>query len=257
MTVNDIYLFLEQIAPFKNQESYDNSGFLIGEQNAIVTQICICLDITVDVVNEAKEKGANLIISHHPVIFKPISGIKANSPVYELIKNEINVISAHTNFDAVVMADLMLELLEFPNCSNIGEVIETVGNDGAGMGKMVQVSIPITPTNLARMCKKAFNSPSVRYVPHYGSIYNIGVCPGSGGRIIDLAAEKRCDALITGEVKHSDMLKAYNMGMTLVEAGHYYTEIAFCEFLKRRLYDQYPQIPVFVAGNSEDVCKYL
>ncbi|MDR2559474.1 MAG: Nif3-like dinuclear metal center hexameric protein, partial [Oscillospiraceae bacterium] len=151
MKVSEIYSFLEQSAPFKYQEKYDNSGFLIGDKSAEVAKICLCLDITLDVIAEAAEKGANLIISHHPVIFKAISDIKANTPVHKLIKHEINAICAHTNFDVAVMADLMIELLDFPKN---GSVIEIVSPDGAGFGRFSDLSEPVTADKLAEKCKQ-------------------------------------------------------------------------------------------------------
>jgi len=252
MTVNEIYTYLETIAPFKYQESYDNSGFLIGEGDAEVTGICLCLDITPGIITEAHEKDANLIISHHPVIFKAVKNVMAGTPVHKLIKHDINAICAHTNFDVAVMSDIMLALLEFPKSD---EVIEIIAADGAGFGKVVQV-LPLTADELANKCKTVFGSAFVKYTDAGKPLARIGVCSGSGGDAIDFAAEKNCDALITGEVKHSDMIKAHNIGLTLIEAGHYHTEIILCDFLKAEIHEQFPQIPVFIAENSRDICKY-
>jgi dinuclear metal center YbgI/SA1388 family protein len=254
MTVNEVYSFLEKLAPFKYQESYDNSGFLVGAGNAAVTGICLCLDITHSIITEAAEKGANLIISHHPVIFKALSAVKANTPVHSMVKHEINAICAHTNFDAVVMADVMLEKLDLPKN---GGVIEAIGTDGAGMGKISTMHEFISADELAQKCKKAFNSPALRYTSSGKFVNRVGVCPGSGGSVLDAAIEKGCHALIAGEFKHSDMVRALNSGLTLIEAGHFSTEIIFCDFLKSKLYEQFPQTPVFIADNAVDFCKYL
>jgi dinuclear metal center YbgI/SA1388 family protein len=254
MKVNQVFAFLEGIAPFGYQESYDNSGFLIGSGDAEVTKICLCLDITRDVVAEAKEKNANLIISHHPVIFKPLSGIKTNTPVHELIKNDISAICAHTNFDVAVMSDLMLELLGFPKD---GEILEVIKPDGAGFGKAVDLSEAVSADELAKRCKTAFKSASVRYYDSGKAIRRVGVCSGSGGDVIDFAADKNCDALITGEAKYSEVIKAQNIGLTLIEAGHYYTECILCDYFERELNGQYTETPVFIAENSRDFCKYI
>jgi len=256
LTVNDVYLFTEQLAPFKYQDRYDNSGFLIGEPDAKITRICLCLDITLDIIAEAVEKGANLIISHHPVIFKPISGIKAETPVHELIKRGINVISAHTNTDAVFMADAMLDVLGFP-CSN--EFVEVVA-ENVGYGKIVNLPAPLSPAELALKCKNAFNSPFVKYVDGKKPVSRAAVFPGSASSIFDYASVRDCDAFITGEVKHSLFVEAENRGVTLIEAGHYHTEIVFCEFLKNKLYENFKNIEqnsIFIAENSKDFCKYI
>jgi len=254
MRVCDIYAFLEQIAPFKYQESYDNSGFLIGDKNAEIAKICLALDITLSVIAEAAGKGANLVISHHPVIFKALSEVQANTPVHMLVKHEINAICAHTNFDAAVMADLMLDLLGFPRN---GSVIEVTSPDGTGFGRYSDLNEPVSADKLARQCKQVFKSPAVRYHDSGKPAGRVGVCSGSGGAVIDFALEKGVDALITGEVKHSDMVKAVNFGLTLIEAGHFHTEIIFCDFLKSKLYEHFPHIPVFIAENAADTCKYI
>jgi dinuclear metal center YbgI/SA1388 family protein len=254
MKVHEVYAFLEELAPFKYQESYDNSGFLAGDGGAEVKKICLCLDITLGIIAEASEAGANLIISHHPVIFKPLSSVKANTPVHSLAKHEINAICAHTNFDAAVMSDLMLKALNFPQSST---VIEIVDADGTGFGKITDLPEALTADKLAARCKRAFGSPTVRYYDSGKPAKRVGVCSGSGGRIIDFTLGKGADALITGEVKHSDMVGALNSGLTLIEAGHFHTEIVFCDFLKSKLYERFPQTPVFIAENAADFCKYL
>lgn len=254
MTVSDIYSFLDNIAPFKTQESYDNSGFLIGDKNAQVKRVCVTLDITLDVIHEAAEKEANLLISHHPVIFKALKGIKAQTPVFTLIKNDINAICAHTNFDCAVMSDIMLGLLGFPGG---GEVIEPINADGTGFGRIAELEAPVRAKELAERCKAAFKSPAIRYVDGGREIRRVGVTSGSGGSTLDSAIEKNCDAFITGEVKHSQFVQAKNVGLTLIEAGHFHTENPFCGFIKSKLNEKFPQIPVFIAESGGDFYEYM
>jgi len=254
MTVNEIYAFLEELAPFKYQDSYDNSGFLIGDKDAEITGVCLCLDITLDVIAEALKKRANLIISHHPVIFKPLSGVKAKTPVHMLIKHEINAICAHTNFDVAFLSDIMLDLLELPQG---GEAIEPINADGAGFGRIADLPEAVLADKLALKCKQAFNSSVVRYYDAGKPIRRVGVCSGGGGGAFEKAVNKGCDAFITGEVKHSFFIDALNLGITLIEAGHFHTENPFCDFLKKQLHEQFPQIPVFIAENSSDFCEYI
>jgi len=236
MTVREIYAFLEELAPFEMQESYDNSGFLVGDENAVVTGVCLCLDITREVVAEAKIKGANLIISHHPVIFKPLSGVKAQTAVFELVSGNINAICAHTNFDEEILPLIMLSLLGLPQ----GEL-----------------SMEISADELAKRCKTAFKSPFVKYVDGGKPIGRVAVCPGSGGSKFDEAVESGCDAFIAGEMKHSDSVKAKDLGVTLIEAGHYSTEIILCGFMQEKLNGKFPSLTVFAAEAGADFCKYI
>ena len=101
-TIKDIYNFIDSFAPFNTQEEWDNSGLLVGDKNAKVTKILFALDVTSDVIEQAKNVGANLIITHHPVIFKAISNVLSDSLMYKLISNNISIICAHTNYDKAV-----------------------------------------------------------------------------------------------------------------------------------------------------------
>ena len=101
-TVKEIYNYIDSIAPFNTQEEWDNSGLLVGNENAEVNKILFALDATTDVINQAVEYGADLIITHHPVIFKAISNVLSDSLVYKLISNNISIICAHTNYDKAV-----------------------------------------------------------------------------------------------------------------------------------------------------------
>ena len=101
-TVKDIYNFIDSIAPFNTQEEWDNSGLLVGNENAEVTKILFALDATSDVVDQAIKFGANLIITHHPVIFKAVSDVLSDSLIYKLINNNISIICAHTNYVTMI-----------------------------------------------------------------------------------------------------------------------------------------------------------
>jgi len=109
ITVGEIYNYLDKIAPFANQDKTDNAGLLFGDYNAEVKKILVCLDVTNKVVAEAVEKEINLIISHHPLMLRPVSKIVGNDPLRSLTCSNINLISTHTNLDIAVggIADLI------------------------------------------------------------------------------------------------------------------------------------------------------
>ena len=117
MKVKSVYDFLNEYAPFDVFDSFDNCGLIVGSMDANVKAICLCLDITNKVIEEAAKRKANLIISHHPVIFNPLKRIEAGTPVYNLIKYKMNAICMHTNADMTKngVTDIMLELLDFEN----------------------------------------------------------------------------------------------------------------------------------------------
>ena len=256
MKVKAIYDFLDEYAPFSVQDKYDNSGFLVGDINATVKGICLCLDITLDVINEAAANKANLIISHHPVIFDPIKSVTAGDPVYELMKNKISAICMHTNADMAKdgVSNLMLDLLGFERSE---EVLEPVLPDNTGYGKICTLSIETHAKALAEYCKIIFDCTAVRYTETDRPIKRVAVCSGSGGSTLPLAIKAGCDALITGDIKHDVWIDAVNNDFCLIDAGHFHTENILCNYLCGILSRKFHDTQIFVAQSSKDPCSYI
>jgi dinuclear metal center YbgI/SA1388 family protein len=255
-TVGNIYDYLNRIAPFANQEKHDNSGLLIGDFGEKAERVLVCLDVTRKVVEEAIEKGTDLIISHHPLMYHAIRQIRPCDIVYKLVKHGINHIAAHNNVDVAIggTSDLMLAELGFPPSD---EVIETVNKTGSGYGKIVELDTPVTAEELAVKCKTAFECTAVRYVDGGKPIRKIALCAGGGGGYIGLMQERNCEALICGDIKHDVMVFAYNYGLTLIDAGHFHTENILCGDLVLKLQKEFPEISVEKSTNSIDVCEYV
>lgn len=214
-TVKDVYTFIDKIAPFNMQEEWDNSGFLVGDENQVVNKILFALDITTDVINQAMDCGADLIITHHPLIFKPVSNVLSDTIIYKLIENKISIICAHTNYDKAI--DGVNDIL----CNTIGlNNFEKVEN--------TCLNIAYTEKSIFTkdfVCEiKAKLGGIVRYNSIEKSINKIAVCSGSGSDYIQLAKEMECDALLTGDASHHAFLDADEMGFLLVAAGHFETE---------------------------------
>lgn len=256
MTVGDVYRFIDSRAPFNTQDSFDNSGLLVGTMAATVTKIAICLDITRKTAEEAAIQGADLIISHHPVIFHKLSRIDVSNPINILIKNNINAICAHTNVDMAKdgISDMMLELLDIKSDA---AVLEPIHSDGTGYGRIAKLDFAADAPSLAAMCKKAFHCRIVRYYDSGRVIKTVGVYSGAGGSEVNVvnAAEKGCDALITGDVKHSGFIEALNRGMTLIDAGHFHTENIICGKLAAEI-EAALGVETFICENSKDIVSY-
>jgi len=248
ITIIDIYSYLDKIAPFKTQDKTDNCGLLIGDMNAKVDRILICLDVTNAVVKEAVEKNIDLIIAHHPLMYFGVKKLLKPDPIHSLIKNNINFIAAHTNLDVADggVTDLMLTKLGLPKSDvNIDY-----------FGKIVEADKPISSKELAEKCKVAFNCTVVKYVDGGKPISKIGVCSGSGSSLVETAIELGCDAYICGDLRWDRMIHAANYGLTLIDAGHFHTEDIFCEDLVERLRKEFPELDIEKAKNSIDICEY-
>lgn len=254
MTVKDILDHLSELAPLDTAESYDNVGLLVGGADADITGVCCCVDITRDVVREAVEKGANLIISHHPVIFEGLKRIPVWSPVTELIKNDIAAIAMHTNFDIApngVNAELV-ELLWF-NCEYSFE---------NGYGAICEMTRPFTTKSLAEHCKARLGLECVKYSQknaEHKPIRRVAVCCGGGvdRDIMRLARENSIDCIISGDIKHNFWIEAENCGIALIDAGHFGTEKAAAHTLSKLVKNRFPDAVVFSSECERDPCGYI
>ena len=246
-TAGEVYAFIEEIAPFRLQESYDNSGLCVGNKGRKADKILLSLDCTIDVAREAADTGADLIVTHHPVIFRGIKKLDPDSVVGVLVRNDISVISAHTNFDSAVMNDILCKKLGLTPIDCIAE------ENGAKMGCICEHG-GVTAETLADICKEKLGCPTVRYdKANDGLLKRIAVCSGSGGSFLGEVLSKGCDGYITGDVKHDIFVDAYNAGLVVFDAGHFYTEDIFCEYMQGLLKERFPDADISIAKSSGDV----
>ncbi len=214
-TVRDIYNFIDTIAPFTTAEEWDNSGLLVGDENKKVNKILFALDCTENVINQAVSCDADLIVTHHPIIFKPISEVNADSLVYKLIKNNLSIICAHTNYDKAIdgVNDILCKTIELDNITKIENTCLNVG----------ELTTEMNSNEFTQFIKSKLNGV-VRYNSIEKSVKRVAVCSGSGSDYLALAKELNCDALLTGDGSHHSFLDADEMGILLVCAGHFETE---------------------------------
>ena len=257
MTVNEILQYLNTIAPFSFAAADDNIGLLVGNGRTEVSGICCALDITNEVIGEAVKNGANLIISHHPVIFDPLKTVPAGSPVFNLIRAGISAICIHTNFDVSEggVNDALLEMLEFKK----KEVLEVTKPNGIGFGAVVDLPFAFTPVSLAEHCKTSLGIENIKYTRLDIEIKRVAVSCGSGlnDTTMKLARAKRCGAIIPGDIKYHYWIEALNTGMILIDAGHYGTEQCAPHRIAALVTRFHNAVPVFVADSNVEPFFYV
>ena len=243
MTVYDIFSFLDSVFPVNTAMDFDNVGILVGNENDEVKKALISLDCTFDTISTAKANGCNLIITHHPVIFEPLKSMKKGSLVYELLKENISVISMHTNLDVCKggVNSALCKVLELQNID-----FYTV-SDGYVLQKG-EVA-PISPDSFAEFIKQKL-SGQVKYVGGKDTIKTVLVCSGSGGDFIHEAISGGFDALVTADVKHHQFLKAFDNNICLFDAGHFNTEDIVIEPLKELLCNKFCNIEFITTHKS-------
>lgn len=246
--VRDIYSFLDSKYPFSLQENWDNSGLLVDNIYYDTHKVVLSLDITTDVAYETMRKDANLIISHHPVIFHPLKKIDTNNPVFNLIKYDIAAICMHTNLD---IAEGGTNTTIVKKLAEKLEIASTEPLEDSGLGYVVELKELIDTDDFAAILKEIFGNERIRASRFQtSSILRFAVCSGSGGSLLGLAKEKDCDALVTGDVKHDVWIDANNYYMTVFDCGHFHTENIVLWELRRVLEEKFPLLDIEIAENS-------
>ncbi len=241
-TVNEVYKHLDSLMPSSLSCEWDNDGLLCcADNSAEVSRVLITLDITDSAINYAKQNGFDVIISHHPLIFK---GVKAINPdigvsrrLIDLISSNITAMSFHTRLDTVNggVNDTLAEVLGLENV----QTFETEGLDMGRVGELVRV---MNQDELALYIKEKLGAPYVNYNGPKDKIKRLAILGGAGKDEISCAASAGADAYLTGELGHHSLTDASDFGITLFEAGHHYTEFPVCKALENIINTQFPDI---------------
>lgn len=263
--VKDIFHYLDSIAPFATQLDFDNAGFLVGRGDRQVHRLLVSLDITEEVAREAVERGAELVVSHHPVIFHPAKSVTDADPVgrtlLALIEGGVAAICAHTNLDASVggVNDALAQRLGLTDLS----VLEPSGVDGEGhtigIGRVGTLAGGEAPglAAFAAQVKEALGANGVRYVNAGKPVRRVAVGGGACGDMLELAHAQGCDTFVTSDVKYNQFLDARDLGVNLIDAGHYPTENVVCPVLVQKLREAFPEVEVLLTDRHKEVFSYL
>lgn len=247
LKVLDIYNLLNQMAPTNAALSYDNVGLLVGDQQNQVTKAVVTLDCTPAAVDYAIGQSAELIISHHPVIFDPLKSVtnQKGKVVYSCLKNNISVISMHTNLDVADggVNDCLAAAL------GLFDVTSVIDEEGFSFRKG-NLKKTMTADQLAKHIKNTLGG-NVRYTDGGKKITTVAVCGGSGGSELVLAMEN-ADAFITADVKHNLFISAAENEYSLFDAGHFHTENVVVIPLAERLGKSLTQVE-FLPFNGEEI----
>jgi dinuclear metal center YbgI/SA1388 family protein len=224
MKVHDFIDKFERYFPISLASEWDNIGLQIGNENQIISNILLSLDLTDEVISEAIESQSNLIVVHHPVIFKPLKQLVTSNYqsklIHRLIKEDICVYVAHTNFDVsnYGMNTILAEKLQLNNHSVL--LFET---DQEGLGRKGELANEMTIAEYAKFVKKVFNIDTMRLITTSDLnhiVSTAAVVGGSGSHIIHTGLLDEVDVYITGDIKYHDALDAINKGYTIFDVGH-------------------------------------
>ena len=262
-TVKEIYRHLDEKAPFYSQFGFDNAGFLVGRGDKPVRRVLVALDITEEVANEAVQGQADLIVSHHPVIWDAPKSITDETilgrKLLTLITHDIAAICAHTNLDAAKggVNDCLASALGLQET----QLLKTYGTyaDGTPFGIEQVGTLPEGLPSLvefAAVVKEKLNANGVRYVDASRPVCKVAVGGGSCSGSIKEVFAAGCDTFVTADVKYDSFLDAKALGLNLIDAGHYPTENLVCPVLVDWLKTGFPEVEVLLSKHKE-VFNYL
>ncbi len=225
---------LEQIAPPELKESWDNVGLMVGDETEEIHSVLFALDATEEVVEEALSLGCNLIVTHHPLIFQPLSSLnrQRDAKLFRLIENHVNVYSMHTNLDCARdgVNDRLAE------CFDLQDTKVLCSDEETGLGRIGRLREKMSFETFLTLVKSVLNIKYVRYVGDLNrDIRTVAVLGGAGGDYLSHAVQEGADVMVTSEIKHHIALYAQESGMALVDAGHFETENIVFEPLMEQL----------------------
>ena len=253
--VNNIINEMELLAPTYLKEDFDNVGLMVGDKNKEVKKVLLALDCTLKVIEEAKKENVELIITHHPLIFKRPSSITTDTlqgkKIIELIKNDISLYSSHTNLDSVEngLNDTIVSILGFDN-SKILE--KNKRDDKAGLGRIVSLNESIQLEDLISKIKKSLNINNLRVVKGKDKVNKIAIINGSGQDFIGKAVALGADFIITGDTTYHFASDYKEMEISILDVGHFASEqITFFNVMEN-LKEKFKDVEFITSTVEED-----
>ncbi|MFI3172448.1 MAG: Nif3-like dinuclear metal center hexameric protein [Eubacteriales bacterium] len=245
MKCNEILQQIEQDFPPNKAYEWDNVGLLVGRDDKEIKKIYVALDATDAVIEDAITWGADMLLTHHPLIFSPLKKVNnqnfISNRIIQLIQADISYYAMHTNYDIVRMADLASEMLQLEHTLPL-EFTEIEQKEGLGKIGYVEEGRKITINAYAKEVKEIFGLKDVKVFSTGDDMDNklvkkVAILPGSGKSTIETAIRQEADILITGDIGHHEGIDASDRGLVILDAGHYGIEHIFiqdmCEYLER------------------------
>lgn len=222
MTVQELYDKMSEQMPESLREAWDNDGLMCScDLNATVRRVLVALDVTEEIVDYAVEGGFDLIVSHHPLIFRPVTHLVPTShtarKLLRLASGNVSVFSFHTRADKAIggVNDLLAERLELKNVRPFGE---------GDLGRIGELSEDMSLEDFAYILKGQLDTPTVQVADGYNPVRRVAVVGGDGKSYLADAIREGADTFVSGQLSYNTMEEAAELGINMVEGGHFYTE---------------------------------
>lgn len=260
-TVADILNFVETLAPRAMKMDWDNVGLLCGSGKTPVTKVLVALDPFEHVCEEAARWGAELIVTHHPMIFRPLSNVTDETSIgrgiMTLCRHGISAVNAHTNLDQAPggVNDELARKLALVNV----QVLNPAGitDDGESWGLLRAGEVPEQPLDaFLNRVKTLLGCEGLRYVNGGKPVHKVCVGGGSCADGMMEAIGAGCDTFVTSDIKYNQFWDAHDLGLNLIDAGHFYTENPVVDLLAKKLAAAFPEVEVKISESHRDCMKF-
>lgn len=259
--VKDIARAIEEFAPLPLQETYDNAGLQVGNPEMNVSAILLCLDVTEEILKEAKARNCNMIVSHHPLIFKGLKNLTGSTPIQRMaidaLQSDIAIYSAHTNLDAT-FDGVSFEMGNNLELNDMSVLVANPPGSETGLGVVGYTKNPVPRMEFLRKVKETFGVRALRYSgesPHV-VIRKVALCGGSGASFIGDAIRSGADVFLTGDVKYHDFT-TYGHEILIADIGHFESELCSRKILSRIIREAYPDCIAYFSESETNPIKIL
>ena len=264
--VKEVYEFLNSIAPVEMKMGFDNVGFLVGRAEANAGKILVSLDITQDVITEALDIGAGLIVSHHPLFFSLKSVTDTDmtgKKIVRLLSGGVSAICMHTNLDAArggtndALAAAAGIVGDGEEAGLLTDDLHLSSGEQFSYGRVGYLKNPCSLKEYLEMLKKALDANGLRYYDAGNEVHKIAVVSGSGGEECHHAIRQGCDTFVTADIKYNVFLDARESGINLIDGGHFCTENLVTEGLAGKLRAAFPGAEVQISKTHKQIISFF
>ncbi len=263
MNVGEVLNYINELAPFKYAEVWDNVGLMLGSRKCEVRKIMVCMDVTSKTIKESIDKGADLIVSHHPFLFSKLKSVDFDSMtgqrILHLIKNDINVISAHTNLDVAIggVNDTFAEAVGLTECDKLKSYIPEGLSSDMGLGKVGILPKELPFDQFVSYIKKNLDIQNLRIIgAQPATVKKVATFCGSFDGDIESVKRHSVDLLLTGDVKYHTALDAREMGLCVLDVGHFASERIILARLKSLLKNRFDKVEIVCSSLEEEPFIY-
>ena len=251
MLCKDVMYEIEKEYPLNYALSWDNVGLLVGDDQKEISHVFLALDLTEPVLDEAVAAGADMILTHHPMIFSGIKKINNHTftgrKILRLIREDIPYFAMHTNYDVLGMADLSADYTKMHDTTVLSVTEEREG-EVQGFGRVGKLPREMTLREYAQLVKESLKLNDVKVYGNLDSMVKCAaVCTGSGKSMIKDVIKAGADVYVTGDIDHHTGIDTVAQGLALIDAGHYGTEYIFMDAMKKELTQAFPELKISCA----------